>query len=301
MSFHSVVGLLEFKDEAQDKTDSIAKRIDFLSKGLRVTCTIYIDESGDTGISKIRDAGAGGSSPFFCMGATVMRPASQIDAKKLLDGLQKEFNKPKRWKHATDLNHAQKVHFAKRLAEKRIRFYGLISDKSTLKEYRQEINWEPHKFYNKCIAYLLELVAIDLAQFGSKFHEPKIIVEKRNHDYDALRRYIGKIKDNPLHTRAKSLSHINPFGLVAETKEEEDLLRVADFVSHSLYSCVNKTPDNFGNVETRYWEEISKRFAANKSGLILGSGLKCIHSVADVGLDRKVKMLFQTARAHPAK
>jgi len=264
-----------------------------------VACTIYIDESGDTGVSKIRDANSGGSSPYFCMGAVVMRRASQIEVAALLDVLQSDFKKKKRWKHATDLNHHQKVHFAKSLAAKRLRFYGLISNKYTLEEYSEQIGWEPHKFYNKCIKYMLELIVADLGKFGSAFIDPTVVVEARNHDYDALRRYLGKVKENPIYPQSKVLSSFNPFGLVARTKDEEDLLRAADFVAHSIYSCVNKTPDNFGNVETRYWEEISKRFAADKFGSILGAGLKCIHSIDQVELDDDVAKLFRLARASP--
>lgn len=265
-----------------------------------MTCTIYIDESGDTGVSKIRDEKSGGSSPFFCMGATVMRRASQIEISNLLDELQRDFKKPKRWKHATDLSHSQKVHFAKQLASKRLRFYGIISNKHTLDDYKQQIDWDPHKFYNKCLSYLLEVVASDLARFGNEFVDPRIVVESRNHDYDALRRYLEKIKENPLYPQSKALSRINPFGLIAKTKSEEDLLRIADFVAHGIYSCVNKTLDNFGHVETRYWQEMSSRFATDSSGRILGAGLKCIHSVKQVKLDAEVELMFKNARAAPS-
>lgn len=271
-----------------------------MPKGDPLTCTIYIDESGDAGVSKIRDEQSGGSSPFFCMGATVMRGASQIEMAKLLDELQEDFRKPKRWKHATDLSHPQKVHFAKRLASKRLRFYGIISNKHTLEGYKEQIDWDPHKFYNKCLSYLLEIIARDLARFGDSFIDPRIIVESRNHDYDALRRYLGKLKENPIYSQSKYLARINPFALVPKAKDEEDLLRIADFVSHSIYSCVNKTLDNFGNVETRYWQEMSSRFAADESGRILGSGLKCIHSLKQVNLEREVEQMFKSARAAPS-
>ncbi|MEM8537799.1 MAG: DUF3800 domain-containing protein, partial [Pseudomonadota bacterium] len=108
-----------------------------------MSCTIYIDESGDTGVTKIRDLNKPGSSPYLCMGAVVMRRASQLEAAQLLDQLQSDFKKPKRWRHSANLNHQQKVHFARQLASKRLRFYGLISNKSTLDGYASKIDWEP--------------------------------------------------------------------------------------------------------------------------------------------------------------
>lgn len=264
-----------------------------------MSCTVYIDESGETGVSKIRGADGRGASPYFVMGAVVMRRASQIEAGRLLETLQADFKKTKRWKHATDLSHSQKVHFAKELARMKVRFYGLISNKYTLEEYADQIDWEPHKFYNKCIKYLLEVVASDLNRFGTDYHEPRIVVESRNHDYDALRRFLNKVKENPIYPQSKALEIVNPFSLIAKAKDEEDLLRIADFVSHSIYSCINKTPENFGNPETRYWRELSGRFATDSNGKIIGAGLKCIHSIDQLELEQDVSEMFLRARGTP--
>lgn len=263
--------------------------------------SIIIDESGDTGITKIRGEEGGGSSPFFVMGAIVFNDSAQIVAKKKLDELQDKFKKTVRWRHATDLSHMQKVHFAQQIAQMPCRAYGLISYKPTLQSYADEINWEPHKFYNKCIKYLLEIAARDLSKFPINWEGQRIVVEKRNHDYDALRRYLLKVKENPIYPQSKSLIPINPFSLIAHDKEDNDLLRFADFVSHALYSCVNLTPDNFYTPEPRYLQELSGRFAADETGRVLGTGIKCIHRVNEMSLTDDIRSLLPSLRARPRR
>lgn len=261
-------------------------------------CTVFIDESGDAGVSKIRSAGEKGSSDYFVMGAVVLQPASMIVARKLLDSLQEEFQKKKRWRHATDLSHSQKIHFCRQLSQLHIRYFGVISYKPTLGEYAADIEWEPDKFYNKCAKYLLERVGAYLGEVGGDLREPEIVFEERNHNYDAMIRYLGAVKENPLYEHSKALGAINPFGITSKKKSEEDLLRLADLVSHALYCCVNKTPNNFGIVEPRYLNELSPRFAADKKGRVLGAGIKAIHTLADLNLEPEAKDVLTNMRAN---
>lgn len=263
--------------------------------------TVLIDESGDTGISKLRSEARGGSSPFFVMGAIVFNRSTEMLARKKLNELQTLFGKKKLWKHAADLNHAQKVKFSKEIAAMKCRTYGLISYKPTLADYASEIDWDPHKFYNKCIKYLLEIIFRDLSEFQPTWDGQRIVVEQRNHDYDALRRYLSKVKDNPIYPQSKVLTHLNPFSITQKDKSEEDLLRFADFVSNALYSCVNLTPDNFSIPEPRYLKEISGRFGASASGEVLGTGIKCIHRLEDMKIKSEIREILLGLRAMPPR
>lgn len=185
------------------------------------------------------------------------------------------------------------------LTKHKVRLFGLISYKPTLGGYGEEIDWQPHKFYNKCAKYLLEMIGSYLSQVDTKLVEPRIVFEDRNHDFDAMRRYLMKVKENPHYQQSLGLSAINPFGLVTRKKGEEPLLKLSDLVAHSVYSCVNKTADNFGIVEPRYLYELSSRFAANANGVVLGTGLKVIHSLKDLELDDSVEQGIERLRAHP--
>ena len=260
---------------------------------------IFIDESGDAGISTIRAPGKAGSSDYFTMGAVLLQPAGIISANKLLDRLQEDFKKTKRWRHATDLSHGQRVHFCKEATKLHARFFGVISYKPTLGGYAGAIDWEPDKFYNKCAKYLLEKIGAYLSHVDPCLSEPRIVFENRNHDYGAMIRYLEKVKEKPLYTQSKALDRINPFGITSKEKGKEEVLRIADLVSYSLYSCVNKTPENFGNTESRYLRELAPRFAADEKGRVLHTGIKCIHKVEDLNLDTAISKELAALRAMP--
>lgn len=260
-------------------------------------CSVFIDESGDLGIKTVRGDGKPGASPYFVMAAAVMPQATAIQARKLL--LEVEQRIPRSWGHATDLNHFQTVFFARSAARLNIRYFAVISRKATLGEYANEIDWNPHKFYNKCAHYLLECVGKYLAISGFDDAEPDVVFEDRNHNFDTLIRYIGKIKDTPLHENAAYLRKFNPFGFVTREKKEESLLKFADLASYSVYQCVNKIEANFKIPEPRYLLEISQRFGCDIKGLVLGTGIKCIHELDSLLLDEDINRMFRSLRATP--
>lgn len=257
-------------------------------------CTVYIDESGEAGISKIRSETSSGASPYFVLAAAVMPSAVQIAARKTLDEVESRI--PRKWRHATELTHAQTTYWARYAATNNLRFFAVISNKSTLGTYSERIARDPDKFYNKCAVYLLEKVGEYIAQVGYVQEPPDVVFESRNHDYDAMRRYILKIKENPLHTEARHLSIYNPFAIVSRSKEEEPLLKYADIASYSVYQCANKSEANFFIPEPRYLLELSKRFGVDESGKVLHTGIKCIHKLSDLRLDPEIETTLTQLR-----
>ncbi len=262
-----------------------------------MVCHVFIDESGEAGISKVRTDTSHGASPYFVLAATVMPKAVRIQAERTLDAVEAAI--PKKWSHATDLTHSQTVFRSREAAKVNLRFFAVISNKGTLGAYSERIEKDPDKFYNKCAVYLLERVGKYLLAKGMADEPPEVCFERRNHDYDAMRRYIGKIKENPHHRDASFLKIFNPFAIVARAKDEEKLLKYADLAAHAAYQCSNKTLSNHFIPEPRYLEELSSRFGADHRGRIIGTSIKCIHSLADLALDKDVEAKISQLRALP--
>ncbi|WP_212525345.1 DUF3800 domain-containing protein [Actibacterium sp. MT2.3-13A] len=262
-----------------------------------MTCSVFIDESGEAGIAKVRSDTSGGASPYFVLAAAVMPRAVKISATSVLDEVLKTI--PKKWSHATELNHYQTVFWARTATKVNLRFFAVISNKSTLGSYSERIRKDPDKFYNKCAVYLLERVGQYLTAKGMAGTPPEVCFEKKNHDYDAMRRYLSAIKEKPMHTDAKYLRVFNPFAITAKTKTEEPLLRYADLAAHAAYQCANKTKTNFNIPEPRYLEELANRFGADERGNVIGRGIKCIHSVEDLCLDADVARKLRSLKAMP--
>lgn len=262
-------------------------------------CIVFVDESGDTGIKRIRSDGVAGSSPYFVIGAAVMPRAVQLHAKRVLEEFEAQIPPKKKWTHATDLSHQQMVFLCRSLASLNARYFAVISNKRTLGAYSGQIEWDPHQFYNKCLKYLMEQVCGYLELKGMATESPDVILEERNHNYDSMRRYFGKIKENPMHRKAVRLRVLNPFAMSTRTKAEEPLLKVADAVSHAVYQCTNKTDSNFGIPEPRYLEELQKRMGSDENGRVINVGIKCIHSLRELELDKDIEDKLSRLRGLP--
>jgi hypothetical protein len=258
--------------------------------------SVYIDESGEAGIKKVRSDTSPGASPYFVLGAAVFQPASETLARNSLERFKNDIGKTN-WKHATDLKHAEKVYFARMLGQLPVRYFSVVSNKATLGGYSRQIDGDPQKFYNKCLVYLLERVCAYLRAQGAEEHDLDFFLEHRNHDYDRMLRFISKVKCNPIYPESHSFSILNPFAIRTRKKGEDELLEVADFVSHAVYQCTNKSATNYNIPEPRYFSEMMRRFATDERGNVLGTGLKCIHSLRQLDLDPEIVALFTTAKA----
>ncbi|WP_425041167.1 DUF3800 domain-containing protein [Primorskyibacter sp. S187A] len=262
---------------------------------------VFVDESGQTGITKVRSKNSPGASPYFVMGAVVCEPTSEVHLANAIAQFKKEIRK-KSWKHASDLGHFEKVLLARELSRLPIRYFATISLKETLGEYKEDIDNDPHKYYNKCLKYLLEQIFGYLGPRLTSCNDVDVILEERNHDYDAMYRYLEKVKRNPLHPNSIALSKMNPFAISVMKKGEAPGLEVADFVAHAVFQCANASASNYGIPEPRYFREMVSRFAGDKSGRVLGVGVKCIHSINQVSLQLEVRKILETACAQlPSK
>lgn len=262
--------------------------------------TLFIDESGEAGIKKVRKGEQPGASPYMTMGA-VLIPTTQMDQfSESLSTLKESIGKPTL--HCSSLKHYELLHFAKTLSKENIRIFGVVSKKETLGEYKAAIEDNPKKYYNKCAQYLLERVGWFLKTRSIQPHQLDIIFEKANVDYDGLANLIRKCQVTPLREPTKMLRYISADRISSLEKHKHIALCAADLVAHALYRCVDKNNKNFGIVEPRYLRELSGRFFGNpNNNNILGAGLYCVHSVRDLDADEEVMELFQNMKSEQLK
>jgi hypothetical protein len=259
---------------------------------------IYIDESGEAGIAKVREGSAPGASPYFVMGAVVCEPTTEVLAKNTLEKFKDEIGKMK-WKHATDLNHSEKVFLGRELGRLPVRYFAVLSNKSTLREYKAQIGSASDKFYNKCLVYLLELICAYVRGRVETEDDLQVILEKRNHNYERLIRFVSKVRANPIYEQSRALSILNPYAIRAVAKGKNEMLEIADFVAHAVFQSANRSRSNFNIPEPRYLQEIGACFAGDTNGRALGVGIKCIHSLEQLNLDRDVEEIFRTLKVRP--
>jgi len=244
------------------------------------TYTLYVDESGDAGIGKIRGEGNGGACPYMTLGAVLVPDHMRDDLCKTLENIATTFGKEDL--HCSNLGHEQKVYFSYAMAKERILLFGMISFKETLKEYKGAIGGDSKLFYNKCAQYLLECVGEFMRTNKIPSEDLSVCFEEGNFDYRKMRGLIAKCQEKPVFPKSKELKFLDVNKITARPKKEEPLLQVADLVAHALFRCVD---GKYDVVETRYLEELHKRFYCDvKTKRIEGAGLKSVHLLSKLEL-----------------
>jgi len=255
--------------------------------------TVFIDESGEAGISSIRSSATRGASPYMTLGAALVKNTDLPEIKRKLSDLRSEIGKTEI--HCNKLNHFQKVHVAKTISTLPIVSFGVISQKQTLGWYSDRIDQDSKKYYNKCAQYLLECIGEYMQSIEKYSHQLDVVFERGNFDYPALRRLITLCKNNPLGTplqkkRLRLLQKIDPQKIVSMKKNEEPLLELADVIAHSIYKAIDRSSRHYDILEVRYLKELSSCFFKNPETLkIIGTGIRPIHKLADLGRDEEAK------------
>ncbi len=237
--------------------------------------TIYIDESGDEGLS-------GRSSHMFCLGAFIIHNSEYENILKNLSEIRKTLNKQEL--HATSIkNHISKVYVYKEIAKLPIVAFGVISNKSSLGDYNIKEHW---KYYNKNCQFLLELIGQYIErEFKCKIPHTIIFEHKENAEYNKMKNLIYYTKINPFRKWAnKSLNYIDENAIISKKKQEEPLLEIADFIAHALQRSCNHHDAELNITENRYLREVKDKFYYWENGRILFTGIKPIHDLKSLDI-----------------
>lgn len=261
--------------------------------------TVFIDESGDSGIGRVRSSEtAKGASPYMTMGAALIANDSFEAVRRTLENIATDMGK--KALHCSDLTHYQKIFAIREIAKHKKRLFGVISFKETLGGYKDQISQDNKKYYNKCAQYLLERVGWFMEYNNIPAENLDIVFEEGNFDYERLKIFLRKCQQKPNHTKTARLNNIKVSNISVMSKRDEPLLYMSDMVAHALYKCVDLQEKNHFISEPRYLRELGPRFFGDpKTGLVSGAGLYLVHKMSDLALDKDVEEVISGLRAEP--
>jgi hypothetical protein len=260
--------------------------------------TVFIDESGEAGLAKIRSSSSAGASPYMTLGASLISNRSRRHVEETLIQISKEIGKSSL--HCSQLKHYDLLHFSRHIVQSRMRLFGVISRKATLGSYRSAISNDSSMYYNKCAQYLLERVGWFMSSRGIIPQNLDIVFEKANVDYNKMRNLLWTCQSSPVHEKTKYLKNIDISKIQIKKKSDEPLLQIADLVAHSLYKCVEKQPKNYHITEPRYVRELGPRFFGNpEDQTVVGAGIYCVHSLEDLKVESDVRSVLEGLVAMP--
>lgn len=245
---------------------------------------VYIDEAGDEGFGKLKNASSGGQSNWLLLGGIVVSKENDRFLPRWRDDIMNLFpSKQKRDLHFQKLKHEQRVASCRLLSDKPIGVCVICSDKTTiphLKPQLLDVYKQKGHLYNYLVRYFLERVTKACAMKsaatgrGCKVH---ITFSKRGGtDYKVMRDYLFLMRDGrevipPI--RSINWDILNPEDVMVEDHSNRAGLQIADVVTSATYSALE--PNVYGDTETRYSSFLKSRFL-RENGRAQGTGLTIV-------------------------
>jgi hypothetical protein len=144
--------------------------------------------------------------------------------------------------------------------------------------------------------YLLERVGDFFGAMNVPKRDIRILLEAREQTYSSLLSFVAAIQKNPLDQRATKIRNIDRFSITTVKKRDDICMGLADFGSNAIFSAVRRDTRSFGLSETRYIAELAPVLLAGKTGLVVPSGIKPIHTIESLALPDDVSQFWKTLR-----
>lgn len=254
---------------------------------------VYIDESGDDGLSKFREpGGGGGASHWLVIGACIVRTSRDLELVALRDEIKSECrpNTKGRSIHFKDMNHNQKRRACQLISGSPIRFSCVLGLK---KAEEASVFCEKNQLYFYLTRYLIERVSWFCRDYRKVVKEgdgrARIIFSRRGGlNYNEFGSYLRKLKelgDTTIHWPAIDIDAVQ-----AQDHSRLAGLQIADCGISAIAAAVEQ--DQYGNIESSYLHEIAGNIYHRQRNY-LSYGLKFLPQIDKADLNGSQAEAFQ--------
>lgn len=257
---------------------------------------VYIDESGDDGMSKFRRPGSGGgASNWLAVGACIVRASRDLELVSLRDQIKQECrpNTPRRDIHFKDFNHGQKRRACQIISGQPLRFSCVLGLKNT-SDAQPFVGKNQLYFY--LTRYLIERVSWLCRDKRRSVQEgdgrAKITFSRRGGlSYDGFKSYLKLLKERnetEIHWPVIDIDAVD-----AQDHSRVAALQIADCGVSAITAAIE--PDLYGNIEASYLQELASNIY-NRNGNYLSYGLKTLPPLDKANLTSAQAAAFKIFR-----
>lgn len=250
----------------------------------QVGFTLYIDEAGDEGISRVRPQDKDGASEYFVLAGVLIQSHRVKELNAHVNNMQSVANLPAGSEiHFRDLSRDEQLAMVRSAAEFRAGLLCVASNKRNIRGYRnlrveasiletkrngkiapQKYNW----FYNNTVRYLLEAASKECARWSSPIRSRRSKIDvvfslRKEFSYTQMTAYLEYLRTkggsepfNNLHNIDWSV--MSPYLVRAEKAKDVLGLQFADCVASAVYRAIDE--DWFGQTVPEYLELLGPKF-----------------------------------------
>lgn len=237
----------------------------------------YIDEAGDEGFGKLRQAdGNGGQSRWLLIGACLVQAEDDAKLPAWRDDILKRLPGGRRDLHFRDLKHEQKVFVSQEIGKLPVGAAVTFSHKVTIPGKPWEGAFRNKGYlYNYLVRWLLERLTFDCQpDIMDPPNRLKLVFSRRGGtDYATMRDYLILMRDGrelirPVRSINWGVLDVN--NIAVESHQKWAGLQIADCITSAFFSAVE--PNAYGNFEPRYADLLRPR-VLTRNGIALGCGV----------------------------
>ncbi len=237
----------------------------------------FIDESGDDGFRRFREAGSnGGSSRWLVLSALVIRQTHSLEAVAWRDEISGRMPERKsRDLHFKNLNHGQRVVTVQSLASRPVRVMSVLAAKERI---RSDVYVEKNQLYFNLTRYLIERISWLCRDLRPSVPEGDgrvaITFSRRGGmSYKAFQEYLRRLEraqddDVRIHWPVIDIDAVK-----ALDHSRNASLQLADAAASAFAASLE--PDRYGNCELRY-AELLKPVTYHRNRKYLSYGVKLV-------------------------
>lgn len=246
--------------------------------------TLYIDEAGDEGISRVRPLDSDGASEYFVLAGVLIQTARVGELNDHVTAMQSAASLlPGSEIHFRDLSPDNQLAVVQSASEFKAGLLCVASNKRNMRGYRnqrveasiletkrngkvapQKYNW----FYNNTVRYLLEAASKECARWSSpiRSRRPKMDVVfslRKEFSYAQMSAYLEYLRTRGGSGRFNNLHNIDwsvvsPYAVRAERARDVPGLQFADCVASAVYRAIDE--NWFGKTIPEYLELLAPKF-----------------------------------------
>ena len=272
---------------------------------MTVKYVAYIDESGDTGTSKLKTHTENGSSEWLVASCFLVRIDNDHKTLSWVKEIQSQFrNVQTPYLHFIDLLQGKKEIACRTLASKPCRLFVAMSNKKNIVGYKNNNiqDGNKHWLYWWLMRLLLEKVT-DFCEQRTPIDQRgkdkiRIVFSRRNDlRYIDFANYIAKLRRQSLAGMLVidqgdlAWSVVDDEEILAYNHKERAGLQLADLVASAFFQSVERNrPDD---CEPTCASILKPRMAKNKFGTIMGHGIKTMPELDKMNLSVEQKAIFE--------
>ena len=270
-----------------------------------ITFVVYIDESGDTGLTSVKPNDPSGATEWLVLSAYLV--AIQDDAKLVsrVQDVQTDFKSKRRNLHYNKLLPFKKTLVCSGLAKHGAKCFVVMSNKQNIEQYKNKNLGEEKAWLYWWLTRLLMERVTDYCERQTPKNQIgkdklRIVFSRRGGlTYENLKEYLDLLHYQSVNKLLRlnvgdiKWSMIDTNEILVKDHAERAGLQLSDLVAGAFYEAVERNRGEIVNCDSSHAKHLMPLMAKSAKGYVLSYGIKTMPNLWEMELQDEQRAIFE--------